>query len=43
MDSTLNPKVKIVEGGIGAHSLACNTSRVERHVGTLDGTRKIDK
>jgi len=32
MDSTTNPKVKIVEGKrVGAHSLAHNTSGVEGH------------
>jgi len=35
MDSTASPKVKITEEeGVGACSLACRTSRVERHVGT---------
>jgi len=29
MDSIANPKVKIVEEGIGAHSLARNTLGVE--------------
>jgi hypothetical protein len=30
MDSTLNPKVKTMEGkGVGTHSLVHNTSRVE--------------
>jgi len=30
MDSTANPKVRTTEGeGVGVHSLACNTSRVE--------------
>jgi len=34
MDSTMSPKVKTTEGeGVGAHSLACNTSGVEGHVG----------
>jgi len=36
MDSTASPKVKIAEGegeGVGARSLACNTSKVEGHVG----------
>ncbi len=34
MDSTASPKVKTMEGeGIGARSLACNTSRVEGCVG----------
>jgi hypothetical protein len=33
MDSTVSSKVKTMEGeGIGAHSLAYNTSRVEGHV-----------
>jgi len=33
MDSIVSPKVKTTEGGVGAHSLACNTSGVEGHVG----------
>jgi hypothetical protein len=34
MDLILNPKVKIAEGqGIGARSLACNTSGVEGRAG----------
>jgi hypothetical protein len=34
MDSTLNPKVEILEGKrVGACSLARNTLKVERHVG----------
>ncbi len=34
MDSIASPKMKTMEGkGIGAHSLACNTSRVEGHAG----------
>jgi len=36
MDSTVNPKVKTMEGeGIGAHSLACSILGVEGHVGVL--------
>jgi hypothetical protein len=36
MDSTMNPKMKIVEGKrIGARSLARNTLGVEGHVGVL--------
>jgi hypothetical protein len=35
MGSTANPKVKTVEGGVGARSLACNTLGVEGHVGVL--------
>jgi len=32
----VNPKVKIIKGeGVGAHSLACSTSRVEGRVGAL--------
>jgi hypothetical protein len=35
MDSTINPKVKTMEGeGIGACSLTHNISMVEGHVGT---------
>jgi len=34
MDSTINPKVKIMEGiGVGTHSLACNTLGVRGCVG----------
>jgi hypothetical protein len=33
MDSTVNPQMKIVEGRVGARSLARNTSRVKGHVG----------
>jgi len=34
MDSIVNPKVKTTEGkGVGAHSLVCNTSGAEGHVG----------
>jgi len=34
MDSIVNPKVKTMEGkGIGVHSLACSTLRVEGRVG----------
>jgi hypothetical protein len=34
MDSTMSAKVKTSEGeGVGAHSLACNISGVEGHVG----------
>jgi hypothetical protein len=44
MDSTTSPNVKIVEGeGVGACSLACNTSGVEGVLELWDGTRKIDK
>jgi len=44
MDSSASPKVKTTEGeGVGACSLACNTLRVERHVGALGWTKKIDK
>jgi len=33
MDSIVSPKVKTMEGeGVGAHSLPCSTSRVERCV-----------
>jgi hypothetical protein len=36
MDSAVSPKRKTTEGkGIGARSLACNTSRVEGRVGAL--------
>jgi len=36
MDSTANPKVKTTEGeGVGARSLAHNTSRIEGRVGAL--------
>jgi hypothetical protein len=35
MDSTTSPKVKAMEGGVGAHSMAHNTSRVEGHVRVL--------
>jgi len=36
MDSTASPKVTTTEGeGIGAHSLAHNTSKVEGRVGAL--------
>jgi len=36
MDSTTSLKVKTMEGeGVRAHSLACNTSRVEGHAGAL--------
>jgi hypothetical protein len=36
MDSTVSPKMKTTKGkGIGAHSLACNTLRVEGRVGAL--------
>jgi len=36
MDSTISPKVKTTEGeGVGAHSLARNTSGVEGRVGAL--------
>jgi hypothetical protein len=36
MDSTMNPKVKIVEGkGIRVRSLACSTLGVEGHVRAL--------
>jgi len=31
MDLTANPKVKITEGGVGARSVLCSTSGVERH------------
>jgi len=32
MDSAVSPKKKTMEGeGVGVHSLACNTSGVERH------------
>jgi len=35
MDSNMNPKIKTMEGEkVGAFSLTCNTSGVERHVGT---------
>jgi len=34
IESNANPKMKIIkEEGIGVRSLACNTSRIERHVG----------
>jgi len=34
MESTTSPKVKTTKGkGVGAHSLACNTSGVEGRVG----------
>jgi len=34
MDSTTSPKLKTTKGeGVGARSLACNTSRVEGRVG----------
>jgi len=36
MNSIVSPKVKITKGeGIGAHSLACSSSGVERHVGII--------
>jgi len=36
MDSIASPKVKTTERkGVGAHSLARNTSRVKGHAGTL--------
>jgi len=36
MESTASPKMNTMEGeGIGAHSLACNTSGVEVCVGAL--------
>jgi len=37
MDSTASPKVKITErkGGVGAHSLGCNISRVKRRAEAL--------
>jgi hypothetical protein len=35
MDSIVSPKMKTTERGVGAHSLARNTSGVEGHVGTL--------
>jgi len=36
MDLAMSPKKKKMEGEIvGAHSLACNTSRVEGRVGAL--------
>ncbi len=35
INSIVNPKVKTTEGlGVGAHSLACNISRVEGCVGS---------
>jgi len=41
MDSTVNPKVKTMEGeGIGAHSLACSILGVEGHVGVLGWNSK---
>jgi hypothetical protein len=43
MDSTMNPKVKTMEGkGVGVRSLTCNTSKVERRVGVLGwGLRRL--
>jgi hypothetical protein len=36
MNLIASPKVKKVEGkGVGARSLACNTSRVKGHVGAM--------
>jgi hypothetical protein len=36
MDSTVNPKVKIMEGKkVGARSLVCSTLGIEGHVGAL--------
>jgi len=35
MDSTMSPKVKTTEGGVGACFLACNTLGVEGRAGTL--------
>jgi hypothetical protein len=42
MDSTMSPKAKIVEKGVGVHSLACNTSRVKECVGASGwGLRRL--
>jgi hypothetical protein len=43
MDSTVNPKVKTIEGeGIWVRSLACNTSKVEGHAKALgEGLRRV--
>jgi hypothetical protein len=43
MDSIVSPKVKTMEGeGVEAHSLACSTSKVEGHAGTLRwGLKKL--
>jgi hypothetical protein len=43
MDSITSPKVKTMEGGVGAHSLVHDTSGVKGHVKLRDGTRKNDK
>jgi len=45
MDSTMNPKVKTMEGeGVGARSLTRSTLKVHGHVRALGwGTTKIDK
>jgi hypothetical protein len=33
IDSTMSPKVEMMEKGVGVHSLACSTSRVDRRAG----------
>jgi len=44
MDSAASPRKKTAEGkGVGARSLARNTSRVEGCAKLWDGIRKIDK
>jgi hypothetical protein len=44
LDPTVNPKVRTMEGeGVGSHSLAHSTSRVEGHARVPGWTRKIDK
>jgi hypothetical protein len=43
-DSNASPKVKTTEEGVGAHSLARNTSRVKRLCWSFEiGTRTNDK